>query len=267
MSICIPVYNCEQFIGQTIQSVLNQTVSDFELLIIDNFSNDSTFEIANQFSDSRIKLIRNEVNIGMEGNFNRALKEAKGDFIKILPADDLLYPECIEKQLAAFQFNKDISLVCAARKVIDENGKLIMTRRFKGYFDGIVSGSKAIKVTVRSGTNLFGEPGAVLMKRSLTDKIGFFDGSIDYIIDLDYWVRLLEYGDLFVISEPLSAFRVSKKSTSVALIKRQFHDVALFIDKLQKRGLNLTKFDRWIGKANAFINTFLRLLFYKIVLK
>lgn len=267
VSICIPVYNCQQFIGQAIQSVLDQTFSDFELLIIDNCSDDNTLGVVSQFNDSRIRLIINEINFGMEGNFNKALKEAKGKFVKILPADDLLYPDCIAKQLAAFQYDENIALVCTARKVIDENSKVIIYRKFKGGLDGIIPSSKAIKLTVRSGTNLFGEPAAVLMKKSIIDKVGFFDSSIYYIIDLDYWIRLLEHGDLFFISEPLVAFRVSKNSTSVSLINKQSRDFGLFIDRLQKKGLGLTGFDIWIGKINAFLNALLRLIFYKIILK
>jgi glycosyltransferase involved in cell wall biosynthesis len=81
VSVCIPVYNCEAYLANTIRSVLAQSLTDFELVIIDNASTDRTAEIISGFEDPRLRSLRNEKNLGMMGNWNRCLEEARGEFI------------------------------------------------------------------------------------------------------------------------------------------------------------------------------------------
>lgn len=269
ISVCIPVYNCEKFIGATIDSVLAQTCKDFELIILNNCSTDRTLDVINQYNDPRIRLIQNETNIGAEGNWNIALIEARGEFIKILCADDLLYPNCLERQLAVFKkFSNDgIALVCCGRDVIDEQGKKIMRRNFKGQ-SGRLLGQHAIKKTIRAGTNLIGEPTAVLFKADVLTNVGQFDASIPYIIDLDFWCRVLLYGDLYTIPESLCIFRVSSNSWSVAIAHSQSKDFQKFIIKLREDPrYQLKMIDEAMGRIMATINRLLRKIFYKIILQ
>ena len=97
VSILIPVYNRKRYIAECIQSALEQTFTDFEIVIVDNASDDGTWEICQQFAakDSRIRIYRNEENIGPVRNWKRCAEEAKGEFSKILFSDDTLEPECL----------------------------------------------------------------------------------------------------------------------------------------------------------------------------
>ncbi len=134
ISVCIPAFNNERFIEAAIRSVLGQTRDDFELIIADDLSSDLTREKVRAFSDGRIRLIENDRNLGHEGNWNKVLAEARGRFVKILPGDDLLYPRCLERQMAAFEdpSSEGIALVSCARDVIDEQGRRILKRAFPG---------------------------------------------------------------------------------------------------------------------------------------
>lgn len=263
LSVCIPVFNCEKFIGQTIRSVLQQSFEDFELLIIDNASTDRTYEIIKGFSDARIRCIRNEHNLGMMGNWNKCLDEARGDYLKLLPADDLIYETCLEEQVGVFQHNPKVALVCCSRDIIDIAGKKLIRRSFAGV-EGQISGSKAVKKIVRSGTNRLGEPGAILFKRSLISAENHFSDQYPYVIDLGLWIKLLSLGDLYVIQKPLCAFRVSPQSESVN--SRHFHrdDFSRYIRSLDKQLYQLGAFDIFWGVCKSSLLEIMRRFFYKL---
>ena len=113
VSIITPLYNAEQYIGETIQSVLNQTYKDWEMIIVDDASTDHGIEIVRQYSDSlrtahRIKLMENHKNLGVARSRNRAIRKAKGQYIAFLDSDDLWMYEKLEKQIS---FMKKQSIV------------------------------------------------------------------------------------------------------------------------------------------------------------
>ena len=268
VSVCIPAYRCAAYIGATIDSVLAQTFSDFELVIIDDASPDRTGAIVASYSDRRIRLLRNEVNLGPQGNWNRCLREARGTYFKLLPQDDTLEPTCLAKQVAPLEADNDaeIAFGFCARSIINPAGKCVMSRGYPGKSRRI-SGRDAIRRTLRRGTNLFGEPGGVLLRKALANTVGEFDGSIGYVIDLDYWIRLLRLGDGYYIDEPLVSFRISGGSWSVAIGKGQTVAYRAFIDRIV--GLpasGVSGVDAALGKLMAPVNTAARLLIYRTLL-
>ncbi len=260
VSVCIPVYNTERFVAEAIHSVLDQSFQDLEVVIVDNASTDSTPGILAKFADPRVRLFRNKQNIGAAGNFNRALSLARGRYIKLLCADDVLYPMCLEKQVAILEADGHaaVSMVCSSRDIIDSRGKRWLRRAFPGP-PGRMDGARASALSVRRGTNLFGEPGAVLARAESVRAVGGFDPRYSYCIDLDFWCRLLSTGDLHVIDETLCAFRLSEQSWSLSLGRRQHVEFAEFIEDLHKvRGLRLTWFDRFSGRLRSHANAYLR---------
>jgi glycosyltransferase involved in cell wall biosynthesis len=98
VSVLIPTYNYAHFLDETIQSVLNQTYNDYEVIIVDNKSTDDTVEVVEKYlSDTRIHFYQNDSNLGLTGNWNKCLEFAKGDYIKFLCADDKFHPEMLQK--------------------------------------------------------------------------------------------------------------------------------------------------------------------------
>jgi len=268
VSICIPVYNCKEYIGIAIESVLNQTYKDYELLVIDNNSTDGTWEEICRYKDPRIRLLRNVTNIGAMRNWNKALEEAKFEYIKILPADDVLYPDCVEKQVKILQDKKNdnVVIVNAFSDIIDHKGKRLFKRNTSGW-NGVTSGKAAIKSNVRKGTNIIGEPGLVLFRKETALKVGGFNDEFGYAIDIDYWVRLLLHGNLYTIPETLSAFRVSNNSWSAKIRKKQANDFKGFINKLYNDGrYQVSSLDKIMGTVMVKINEISRRIFYKIFL-
>ena len=105
VSIVMPSYNAEKFVSETIESVLRQTYTNWELIIVDDCSKDNTAEVVANFQDARIRFMRNEKNSGAAVSRNRALREAKGKWIAFLDSDDLWEPEKLEKQIAFMETN------------------------------------------------------------------------------------------------------------------------------------------------------------------
>ena len=126
ISVCIPVYNGETYLAQTIQSVLDQTYSDFELVIIDNASTDNTVSIVRSFTDSRIRLIQNETNVGMLGNWNNCLRYGNCEYMQLLCADDLLTPDNFQKKVKILEDFPEVGMVFSGSHVINENNKVVM---------------------------------------------------------------------------------------------------------------------------------------------
>ncbi|HDQ40459.1 MAG TPA: glycosyltransferase [Desulfonatronum sp.] len=263
LSVCIPSYNTERYIHDTIISVLNQTYSDFELIIVDDCSNDNTFEIVKSFDDPRIKAFRNIINIGAEKNWNKCLSLARGDYIKILPGDDTLYPACLEKQAAILNDprNHDIVLVYCSRDVIDAYGKHVMQAQFPG--KGRISRQVLVRKNIRHGMNVIGEPGAVLFRSAVAQKAGWFDARLPYLLDLTYWTKLLDHGDAFALRETLCTFRLSGNNWSFALGKNRRDNYISYIKKcIANKNYKINYTDVRFGIFRVYINELLRSILY-----
>ncbi|RJP75081.1 MAG: glycosyltransferase [Desulfobacteraceae bacterium] len=131
-SVCIPNYNYAHYIGETIQSVLDQTFHDFEIIVADNASTDNSIEVIQSFQDPRIKLIQNRYNIGFAPNLQRVSRDAMGEFLIMLSADDLMRPEALEEYRAAFQKQGEKAhntVICSETDMIDADSNVIRVLR------------------------------------------------------------------------------------------------------------------------------------------
>jgi glycosyltransferase involved in cell wall biosynthesis len=269
LSVCIPVYNCDKYITEAINSVLNQSFKDLELIIVDNQSTDKTVEVISSFKDERIKLVQNDSNIGMLANWNKAVSLARGEYIKVLPADDFLYPGCLQRQVDVLESDnmKKIALVCGRKKIINDTGKTLFTRGFSRR-EIRVSGTEAINHTVRSGGNIIGEPGVVMFRKEILEKSGPFIADIYYAMDLSMWFKMLLHGDLYSLPVAVCAFRISTVSESIKLISTQKRDVDLFFTTIfndKKYKLSLLNFR--IGLFSSIGSALAKRVIYKFVIK
>lgn len=212
VSVCIPVYNCERYIGEAIDSVLRQTFTDFELIIVDNHSNDATPEIIKKYAqqDARIIHCRNERNLGLVGNWNRAVLRARGEYIKLLCADDVIEPEHLQAFAKALDENPNVSLVTSYEQLIGDRCDVRNLPDLPA--TGELDGRLMQKHLLKSG-NWVGSPSSVMFrKRDL--HIGLFSGYWGWVVDFDMWMRLLSIGNLFVIPRILTHNRVHNQRAS-----------------------------------------------------
>jgi glycosyltransferase involved in cell wall biosynthesis len=127
ISVIVPSYNSERYLRESIESILNQTFGDFELIIVNDGSTDSSPEIIKEYSkkDRRVKFLNNPKNLGLQKSLNKAISEAKGKYIARMDADDISLPTRLETQYNYLEKNKDVFLVGSSAWIIDEDGKRI----------------------------------------------------------------------------------------------------------------------------------------------
>ena len=269
VSVAIPVYNGETYLAEAIGSVLAQSFEDFELVVCDDCSTDSSLKIARSFRDGRIRILQNGRNLGFGGNWNRCLAAARGRYIKILPQDDLLNRDCLGRQADVLDDDAEeaVALVFCARSIIGPSGKVLMTRKF-GAASHRYSGAEIARYTARHGTNPIGEPGAVLFRNSAARSAGSFNGARPFVIDIDYWLRLLQFGSAAYLPGVLASFRLSRGSQSVRMARSQATEFSGFLRQLSRSGsYPLSAVDVQMGHLAATLNGIGRALIYRIAMK
>jgi glycosyltransferase involved in cell wall biosynthesis len=268
VSVAIPVYNGEAHLAETIDSVLAQSWGDFELIICDDHSTDGSLDVAATCVDDRIRILRSDSNLGFGGNWNRCLAAAQGSYIKILPQDDLLHPDCLGKQAEVLDSDAtgEVALVFCARAIVGPSGRSYLTRRLAGK-TASYTGASIAKLTARMGTNPIGEPGAVLFRRTAAEATGPFNGARPFVIDIDYWLRLLKHGRAVYLPDVLASFRVSRGSQSVRMARHQASEFRAFLTELKASGLYpLSDGDVRMGGLAATLNGFGRAIFYRLTM-
>ncbi len=266
VSVCVPTYNSAAFISETLQSILAQDYPSFEVVIADHGSTDETRDIVRRFADPHVRLILGSAGGGVQENWNRATDHAVGDYIKLVCADDPLYPGCLTKQVAALDDNPGVVLVASKRDIIDANGVVVYSGRGLAGLNGRVSSGVAIRRAVLAGTNIFGEPSCVLMRAEALRAAGPWSDALPYLIDADMYVRVLRNGDFYALPESLATFRLSAGSWSLSLAREQasqtraFHEVvrAAYPTVLRRRDLR-------IGGLRAEANAWARRAVYLLL--
>lgn len=213
VSIIMPSYNTAKFIKETVDSVLSQTYTNWELIIVDDCSTDNTDEIVSQFEDGRIKYIKNEKNSGAAVSRNRALREAKGKWIAFLDSDDLWEKDKLSKQIA-FMKNNGYKFSYTAYEEIDEASNLLNVT---------VSGPKKI---TKAGMYNYCWPGCLTVMYD-AEFVGLVQIS-DLKKNNDYamWLKVIEKADCYLLDETLAKYRIRSGSISrhskIKLIKHHY---------------------------------------------
>lgn len=267
ISVCIPTYNGAKYIAQTIESILNQTFTDFEIIVSDDGSSDKTLAIVGSFNDPRIVRIDRLSKVGAEANWNNAVANASASLVKLVCQDDILYPECLEVEVQTMSKseNQDVSFCFHLRDFVTPNSRKLRSHRV-GYSNlQKYSKTEILTKVVRSGGNPIGEPMAVTMRKLSLNSAGKFRG--DYVIDLDMWSKLSDQGSALFIEQHLSAFRISKTSWTSNLKKSQLSSVRTLSKKLQVDSDGaITKFDLLRGQIVGLVRAPVRQVASSIIL-
>lgn len=194
ISVLLSVYNDELYLKEAVESVLKQTFPDFEFIIVDDGSNDSTAAILNSFNDNRIVRIKNEKNIGLVKSLNRGLDVAKGEFIARMDADDISLPNRFLKQIEYLEKNHEVGVLGTQMKQIDKNGNFIELLIPPSTHDLIVW-------KMLFGCSIY--HATVMMRRDLVINVGGYDPSYKHIEDTELWSRLINVTRFANLQEPL----------------------------------------------------------------
>jgi glycosyltransferase involved in cell wall biosynthesis len=253
VSVVVPSYNNALHIEATMHSILSQTYTDFELIVSDHSSTDGTWERLQAFaSDSPIRLMQLPRGGGAPANWNAVTAQARGELIKLVCGDDILYPTSLAEQVAAFDQHPAAVLVASQRDILDETGVPVVRGRGVQHLHGLVDGRQAVRRGVRAGTNVFGEPACVLMRRQVLVDSGGWDARSPFLLDQATCSRVLMHGPMVAIRRPLAGFRISASQWSVSLSREQAEHARSFHRRIadEYQGL-LTRSDVRIGDARA----------------
>jgi len=223
VSVVMAVYNGQDFVESAIQSILDQTYKNFELIIVDDGSTDDSAAIIKAIKDKRIHYIY-EKNRKLPGALNNGIAHAKGEFIARMDADDLSYPDRLEKQANFLLKNNDVALVGANFDIIDLDGQLIG----RSYHLDRPSDIK-LEFLLR---NPFGH-GTIMVRRHALELIGSYDAQHP-IEDYELWWRLAQKFKLANLPDFLYAWRVSPAGMSHGDTDRRQKPIADLMDRVRR---------------------------------
>ena len=208
VSVVIKSYNHAAYVGQTIQSILDQSFQDFEIVVTDDGSTDGTADVIRRFADPRIHLRVFEQNRGISTAMNATIARARGEYIAILNSDDFALPGRLERQVACLRANSAIAAVFGLPRTVDEAGE--PTRSFFDFAFPLSLPDLSRTSLLRNfffHCNFLCAPTAMI-RRSVYGQLGSYDPRLTNLQDFDMWVRLCTGHDIHIMPEELTAFRI-----------------------------------------------------------
>jgi len=200
ISVVMPVFNTEPFVAQAIESILAQTFTDFEFIIVDDGSTDQTPEIIKSFTDTRIIFFQLKSNQGVIKAFEHGIHKARGKWIARMDADDVSYPDRLSVELAFLRRHPECVFVGSLYHFISPAGKILNRK------DNPQSGWKYLtKEMLTLGKRKFADPSAMFLRKAALD-VGLFDE--DIIIETPLWYKLMRVGKVVELYKPLHLYRI-----------------------------------------------------------
>ena len=223
VSICIPTYNSEKTIKETLESIIKQTYINLRIFVVDNASTDRTLDIAKAIKDKRIQIYSFSENIGGEGNFTRCIDVATGEYTAIYHSDDIYNSDIVAKQVDFLRAYHEAGVVFTEARIIDEDGKTFGRIEFPKsikYKSQLMCFEKIFKLVLRH-SNFFICPSAMVRTEIYKNDIKKWRGDIyKSSADLDVWLRIAQRHKVGVIPLPLMSYRISSTQFS-AQVRRQ----------------------------------------------
>lgn len=206
ISVLMTVYNCEKYLGQAIDSILNQTWKDFEVIIVDDGSTDNSLQIIKGYNDSRIKVITLEKNSGVAHARNIGMEQCTSDYIALMDSDDISHPNRLELQYGFLQENMEIGGVYAKYRHIDSNNKIISEAWPIAYYNyKYVKAYMLLNNTVANCGMMF--------RRQIVEKYNLkYDEDWKIASDYKFWCDYLKYGKIVGMDQVLWYYRIRNHS-------------------------------------------------------
>lgn len=210
VSVVMPIYNSEKYLAKAIDSILTQTYSNFELIIVDDGSTDQSGVIIKRYNDSRIQIIRHKTNEGVSASRNEAAAAAKGSYIAMHDADDISLPGRFDKQVKYLEQNLDIGVLGSSLKAIDEDDNFL-------YFINLLTNPDDLKLAEIFSNQI--AQSSAMIRREIFKKSGGFNTQMTHAEDTDLWRRVSHYCQIANLKEPLCIYRVHPAGASANIAK------------------------------------------------
>lgn len=241
VSICIPTYNGQKFIAEAMDAAIKQTYRPLEIVVSDDASKDATLEIIKSFqnkTDIPIHVFTHKPS-GIGANWNNCIVNSNGEYIKFLFQDDTIESNCIEKMIKYAVKSNKIGLVYSKRNFIyNENDKkniewvkLYENLHLSWHKNNIVDGkiNKGVDLLKDDSLlsfpeNKIGEPTAVLLKKEVFKKVGYFSENLRQTLDIEFWYRLMKHYDIIFIDAKLVSFRLHDSQATAINSKKYLNE-------------------------------------------
>ena len=262
VSVCIPAFNNADTIADTIASVLASDYGNIEVIVVDDRSTDDTFSVISAVSDERVSVYKNEKNLGMAGNWNRCLSLCRGEYVRLLCADDRIDKDLISAEVAVLEGNPSVVMVSTDTAFIDENGRVV--GHYDRYGRGRMSGKRIVRHSLFTRDYL-GAPLANLFRR---EAAAGFDPEFSYIIDYDFFINIALQGEVFVLREKKNYFMLrSGSNTDEVLGGDRGREYVSEHKKLVAKyapALGLNDFEKWLSVTIRKVTVFLGGIYLRI---
>ncbi|MFH0846036.1 MAG: glycosyltransferase family 2 protein [Patescibacteria group bacterium] len=232
ITVLMPVYNSEKYLKKSIESILNQTFTDFEFLIINDGSTDNSEKIIKSYNDSRIKLISNEVNLGVIKSLNKGLDQARGEYIARMDADDISFPKRLEIQIKFMKKNPHIGIAGSWAKIIIGNKKI-------NKYSKPISHPEKIKIALLFRCIII-HP-SIITRKNILEKYNLrYNINYEHAEDYGLWSNAVKYFPITNIKKALIQYRIHDSNTGKIQSAKQKMAIAQLRTTLLKDNLDIT---------------------------
>ncbi|WP_158587725.1 glycosyltransferase family 2 protein [Algoriphagus lacus] len=248
VSVCIPVFNGDEFLLEALESVKIQTYSNLEFIISDDQSNDRSIEIIEHFLRENhfpFTLVTN-IDRGIGKNWNNCVRHATGKYIKFLFQDDVLFPECISDMVAMAESDDEVGLVYSDRRILMDETNLAHVNWYNANGElnhkwadpletGIYLGKRILKdrnLFFVKPWNKLGEPSTMLFRKSVFENVGLFDTQLIQFLDLEFSLRVFSKYKFGYIQKQLTGFRLHENQSSCSFSKKKINERSILLRKL-----------------------------------
>ena len=215
VSVCINAYNAEKYILKTIESVINQSYTNLQIIVVDDCSTDNTYNLVKSIDDKRIELYKTDFNCHISNACNETFKHIRGEYVAHIDSDDLWEVDKIEKQVEFLEKNAEYGACFTHAEIINANGD--RADESQDFLREIYTfENRAQHEFFRffyDNSNRLSHPSS-LIRSEFIHKTGNHDTSLLYLHDFDYWVRLLTQCQIYIIEEPLTKIRRHTQNNS-----------------------------------------------------
>lgn len=224
VSVIIPAHNAEQYIVETLDSVVNQTYSNLQIIVVDDASTDNTLKLLSEYQDSRLEVIPLAQNLHAAYARNFALSHVKGKYIAYLDADDFWYPTKIEKQVQVLENNNQYCSCFTWAHLVDENSEYVEPcddglRFLHNAFHEKNRNQKELLLFLLTNGNYLNSCSS-LIRTEVIEEIGGQNLSLIQLHDFEHWIRLASYGEIYMLCEELTVYRRIKDGSSLSATNR-----------------------------------------------
>lgn len=250
VSVIMPVYNAEKYIYKSIHSILNQTLSDIELIVVDDCGTDNSMDIVRSFKDSRIKILKNKKNMGIAFSRNRAINASNGKYIAIMDDDDIAPLNRLKIEKEVLEDEPSVSVVGGITKQIDENDNFI-SKAFN-----VVFNPKRIKAEIMFKNQIVNSS-AMIRKQFIVENNLFYRDNYLGMEDYKFWTECSVCGNLMNIDELLIYYRVSGNNETNRINTQKAKERERLYAQIQKDALRLNGFILSPSEENIFCRVFM----------